>query len=104
MFHKISNGQMLGESDTLLDLPRMSKAVATSNINLFALSKAQFESLFQFCQDYCFKMIMEAKTKRDYLIQKMNKVDEKIRLKKEIKEREEKRKEIESMEKRGKKM
>lgn len=42
---------------------------------------------------------MDAKTKRDFLIQKMNRVDEKISLKKEIKEREEKRKEIEMMEK-----
>ena len=90
---------MLGESDTLLDLPRISKALAVTNINLMALSKSQFETLFQFCQDYCFKMIMDAKTKRDFLIQKMNRVDEKISLKKEIKEREEKRKEIEMMEK-----
>ena len=46
VFHKVSNGQMLGESDTLLDLPRISKAVAVTNINLMALSKSQFETLF----------------------------------------------------------
>ena len=85
VFHKVTDGQMLGESDTLLDLPRISKAVATTNISLMALSKSQFETLFQFCQDYCFKMIMDAKTKRDFLIQKMNKIDEKIRVKKETK-------------------
>lgn len=46
-FHEFTNGQMLGESDTLLDLPRICKAMATSNIQLMALSKIGFESLFQ---------------------------------------------------------
>jgi hypothetical protein len=46
IFHRVTDGQMLGESDTLLDLPRICKAVATTNISLMALSKIQFETLF----------------------------------------------------------
>mmetsp|Transcript_26543 Transcript_26543/g.40540 ORF Transcript_26543/g.40540 Transcript_26543/m.40540 type:complete len:249 (-) Transcript_26543:2024-2770(-) len=64
-FHTFADGEMLGDSDTLLDLPRSAKAMAMTDLSLMALSKKQFETLFQHCQDYCFKMIMESRVKRD---------------------------------------
>ena len=66
---------MLGESDTLLDLPRNSKAIAQSNLNMLVLSKSQFENLFQYSKEYCFKMIIESRVTRDMLANKMNKLD-----------------------------
>ena len=45
-FFTYTDGEMLGDSDTLLDLPRNSKAVAMKDLLLMALSKKQFETLF----------------------------------------------------------
>jgi len=88
-FHKVSDGQMLGESDTLLDLPRNSKAIAQSNLSMLVLSKSQFENLFQYSQEYCFKMIIESRLTRDTLANKMNRLDQKLMNRKERLERKE---------------
>ena len=60
-----SDGDMFGASDTLLDLPRLTKAEAKTNLRLMFLTKLMFESLLMDCKDYCFKMIIDSKAERD---------------------------------------
>ena len=50
---------------------------------MLVLSKSQFENLFQYSQEYCFKMIMESRVTRDNLANKMSKLDQKLRYRKE---------------------
>ena len=60
-FYEFKAGEMFGESDTLLDLPRNCKAVAKSNLSMMILTKTSFEKVIKYSQDFCFKMILAAK-------------------------------------------
>ena len=62
---RYSSGDMFGDSDALLDLPRDGKAVATTNLVLKALNIKHFDSFFANSQDTCFDMIVKARRKRD---------------------------------------
>ena len=44
-FIKYQDGEMFGDSDALLDLPRDGKAIAMTHLNLYALTVEQFENL-----------------------------------------------------------
>jgi len=66
-----TDGEMFGASDTLLDLPRNAKAVANTRLTMLYINKSQFESLFRHSQDYCFKMIVDARTARDQINSKI---------------------------------
>ena len=44
-FIKYTSGEMFGDSDALLDLPRDGKAIAITHLQLYALSVTQFEKL-----------------------------------------------------------
>ena len=48
-FLECKEGEMLGASDTLLDLPRNAKAVAKTNLSMMYLTKKQFETLCYNC-------------------------------------------------------
>jgi len=45
-FIKYTSGDMFGDSDALLDLPRDGKAVAVTEVTLKSLHVKQFEQLF----------------------------------------------------------
>ena len=64
-FVKYTQGDMFGDSDALLDLPRDGKAVAMSLVMLKSLHISQFQQLFFNSQDTCLQMIVQAKRKRD---------------------------------------
>lgn len=71
---KYQSGEMFGDSDALLDLPRDGKAIAITHLSLYALSVDQFENLANSAQQTCLKMIVQARKKRDkhlHLIAKM---------------------------------
>lgn len=71
-----SDGDMFGAADTLLDLPRNTKAITKTNMTMMYLTKKLFETLFVHCQDYCFKMIIDSKLERDRLTEKIKLADE----------------------------
>jgi hypothetical protein len=80
-FVKYSNGEMFGDSDSLLDLPRDGKAVAMTHLTLKSLNVRQFELFFINSQDTCLSMIVDARRKRDKHLGLINKVDERKRKK-----------------------
>lgn len=57
-FIKYTSGDMFGDSDALLDLPRDGKAVAVTIVTLKSLHVKQFEQLFFNSQDTCLQMIV----------------------------------------------
>lgn len=57
-FIKYSQGDMFGDSDSLLDLPRDGKAQAQSLVTLKSLHISHFEQLFFNSQDTCLNMIV----------------------------------------------
>lgn len=67
---------MFGDSDTLLDLPRDGKAVASTHLLLKSLSVKDFEGVFINSQDTCLDMIVKARKKRDKHLQRMSEADE----------------------------
>ena len=80
-FIRYSQGDMFGDQDTLLNLPRDSKAVAMTHLDLKALSMSQFEKLSTQSQETCFRMIVDARKKRDRHLNLIAKVQQKRRQK-----------------------
>lgn len=64
-FAKYSKGDMFGDSDALLDLPRDSKAITSTHVALKVLQTKDFETLIHDSADTCLKLILEARRKRD---------------------------------------
>ncbi len=80
-FIKYSNGEMFGDSDALLDLPRDGKAQAITTVVLKSLQIKQFEQLFLNSEDTCLQMIVNARKKRDKHLILMEKANERVRKK-----------------------
>lgn len=80
-FIKYSNGDMFGDSDALLDLPRDGKAQAITTVVLKSLQIKQFEKLFLNSEDTCLQMIVNARKKRDRHLMLMEKANERVRKK-----------------------
>eukprot|EP00350_Pseudokeronopsis_sp_OXSARD2_P007643 CAMPEP_0170568242 /NCGR_PEP_ID=MMETSP0211-20121228/81038_1 /TAXON_ID=311385 /ORGANISM="Pseudokeronopsis sp., Strain OXSARD2" /LENGTH=145 /DNA_ID=CAMNT_0010890007 /DNA_START=1414 /DNA_END=1847 /DNA_ORIENTATION=+ len=64
-FMKFSEGEHFGDSDTLLDSARDSKAIAITNLKLLVLKKESFSKFVNQFKQQCLKMIYHAKKKRN---------------------------------------